>query len=128
SVEAGQKLATLESFDLKMELARLEGEQKQLELMLRNLEGRRVRDPEVESQIPATRERLADVIERLARRRDDVAKLVLSAPAAGYVLPPPSLPPPDRKGELRTWTGTPLEQRNLGAFLDVGTLFCLVGD
>ncbi len=50
------------------------------------------------------------------------------APRAGIVLPPPSHTRDVPQGQLPTWSDTPLERRNLGAFLQTGTPFCLIGD
>jgi hypothetical protein len=61
----------------------------------------------------------------------DQERLVLRAPRGGTVLPPPGQPrqPAEwRAKRLPSWEGTPLDAGNRGAFLDVGTLVCLVGD
>jgi putative peptide zinc metalloprotease protein len=85
-------------------------------------------DAEATAELPTAREALADLEARLAQRRADQERLVLRAPAAGTVLAPPrqTQRPPD--GELATWTGTPLEERNRGSFLERSTLVCQIGD
>ena len=37
-------------------------------------------------------------------------------------------PPDTPAGQLPTWSETPLEPHNLGAYLQTGTTFCLIGD
>ena len=44
------------------------------------------------------------------------------------MLPPEWQSEPRKADELSGWRGSPLEERNRGAKLEAGTLFCLVGD
>jgi putative peptide zinc metalloprotease protein len=54
---------------------------------------------------------------------------VLVAPRDGVVLPPAGVKrQEDRGGLLPTWSGNVLDERNLGALLQQGTVFCMVGD
>jgi putative peptide zinc metalloprotease protein len=80
------------------------------------------------SAIPAAEQALADVEERLRRREEEKLRLTLTAPVAGTVLPPRRRPATSVTGELPSWSGQPLDRANAGAFLETGTLFCLVGD
>jgi hypothetical protein len=43
------------------------------------------------------------------------------------VLPPPSVSADERDDKLTGWSGSPLDANNLGAYLDTGTMLCLVG-
>jgi putative peptide zinc metalloprotease protein len=72
---------------------------------------------------------LEDLESRLQQLRQDADRLVLRAPAAGTVIPPP-LPPDSfyHAGELTAARGTPLDTGSRGSHLDVGTLLCLVGE
>jgi putative peptide zinc metalloprotease protein len=129
SVEPGETLGQLESLQLQMQIEGLSGRCNQQRLHLENLQYRLLEDPSVGPQIPAAREALADMEERLRRRQRDQQQLTLTAPAAGTVLPPPEADGrPDSPGQLQTWSGNPLKQRNLGCHLTTGTLFCLVAD
>ena len=52
----------------------------------------------------------------------DRERLMIRAPVSGYFLPPPQIQPEDSDSStLGTWHGTPLESRNLGAFMQQGT-------
>jgi putative peptide zinc metalloprotease protein len=108
---------------------KLRAERRQLELQLRNLESRRAYDVEAQSQMPAVREELDDVSERLQQRLRDEQLLQLTAKTSGVVLPPPYRSRrPSERGEIGVWAGTPLEERNRRCYLETGTLFCLIGD
>ena len=126
---SGKLLARLSNPDLDLELADLEANFQRQEIYLENLKLQRVNDPAAADQIPLAEQTLADLLQRLNSRRRDLLRLELRAPVAGYVLAPPNRPAPSSKqNSLRTWCGNPLEPRNLGSFLEVGTLLCWVGD
>lgn len=127
-VIAGQELARLEEPKLRDDLIRLEGEAKQLRLRLEQLERRRINEPNVAAFIPTVREAVRDLEQQLAQRRGDAERLVLRASRAGTVLPPASRHGGTTSGALRTWTGTPLDERNRGCFLTAGTTVCLIGE
>ena len=111
-----------------MELAQLVGQRDRQVLHLKNLRGQQGSDPAAAAQIPTAEETLADLEARLAERRRDHQRLTLTAPQAGEVLPPHYRPPQTAPDALPTWSGTPLDPRNRGAYLETGTLVCLVGD
>jgi len=132
-VRKGQTLGQLENPDLEMDVTQLRGRAEVLRTQLESLKRRSahgthlgIRDPG--SEIPATEQALADVEQRLRKRLEEQQRLTLTAPIAGSILPPrrrPSMSGPD---ELEVWSGSPLDEGNLGAYLETGTLFCLVGD
>jgi len=128
-VAAGEELARLRNLALSVEVLELEGEVEREQARLDGLQARRAFDPDAALQIPASQEVLADLRGRLDQRREEVSRLVLRAPIAGTIIPPPELPKqPAESGQLPDWTGTPLQTRNLGSKLESGTLFCLIGD
>ena len=128
-VKAGDVVGRLINYEIRQELAELAGEQRQLDQRLRNLQSLRVNDAAAAALIPTTRQRLADVTERLRRRKRDAEELTLKATQAGTVLPPPAIPTPETKrGDLSSWSGTPLDRRNLGSSMATGTSLCLVGN
>ncbi|MBN1393768.1 MAG: HlyD family efflux transporter periplasmic adaptor subunit [Pirellulales bacterium] len=128
-VDAEQRLARLENIDLDVEVARIEGTIKGYEAQRRSLLRQSVRDRHAAAQLSQVRESLKTVREQLQRKQADQRRLVLTAPTAGTVLPPTLTPPHDQSEEtLPTWSGTPLEPKNIGAFLEQGALFCQVGD
>jgi putative peptide zinc metalloprotease protein len=111
-----------------MELTRLQGQRDRQALHIQNLRGQQGSDPVAAAQIPTAEEALADLETRLAERRRDLDRLALTAPQNGTVLPPHRQPRQTAPGDLPTWTNTPLDPRNRGAYLETGTVVCLVGD
>jgi len=122
-VKKGDVVARLKNHALERELEELIGERnakrKRLESLLR-----RQADPEAAAQIPTAEKSLWDAEERLAQRRRDVERLVIRAPAAGVVLPPPQKATEPKN---RTWVGTPLDEHNLGCHLQSGKVICVLG-
>ncbi|MBM4058265.1 MAG: HlyD family efflux transporter periplasmic adaptor subunit, partial [Planctomycetes bacterium] len=128
-VRKGAELARLANVDLDLEIADLEGKQRQYESRLKALERERFTDPAAGLEIGTVEESLTSIREQLARKLQDRRELVLVAPRDGVVLPPASVKPQgDRGGRLPPWSGSALDDRNLGAMFQEGTVFCLVGD
>ena len=127
-VKAGDTLARLENHEMDLEIAQLQGEFDTQTLHLRNLDAEQGTDPVAAAEIPTAQKALADVKQRLSRRLRRSQRLTLVAPRAGTVLPPRGQSPDTPPGQLATWSETPLEPYNLGAYLQTGTPFCLVGD
>lgn len=129
TVKANDTIATLDSAEVEIELARLTGEHELALRILDNLEKLRGQDEEAGPKIPAARAALADLSAQLADRRRDAERLTLKSPAAGIVIPAPDSPPRDAQHEtLPTWSGNLLDRQNRGARVEPGTLVCLVGD
>ena len=127
-VAAGHVLARLEDPELSRELTQLSGQRSQWERRLASLEARQAISTEAAVQIPATREALGDLERRWHERSQDVQRLTLTAPLAGVVLPPARVPETPDRQTLGNWSGTPLDERNVGSWLQTGTLLCQVGD
>ncbi len=129
SVVEGQPLAQLESTEVDLEVAKVEGSVRECEVKWKNLMQQSFRDRRATAQIPQVREALDALNAQLAEKRTDQQRLHLVAPAAGTVLPPPLTPHRDDPDErLASWSGTPLDTENLGAYLEPGVMFCQVGD
>jgi len=129
TVVAGEKLARLVNFDVELELAKLTDAVNQYRGKLAVLREQAPREPRALLEIPEIEAALRNVEEQLAARKADHQRLVLRAPRAGTVLPPPeTAPQPTAEGCLPTWSGTPFDPWNLGSYLEEGVLFCQVGD
>lgn len=133
AVREGQTLGQLKNAGLSMEITRLRGRQKLLRTQLDVLKRRSAHQThlgtrDAGSEIPATQQALADVEQRLQKRLEEHARLKLTSPTVGVVLPPRHRPSRLTPGRLETWSGSPLDEANRGAYLETGTLFCLVGD
>ena len=128
TVQSGQLLARLEDLELRLEVEKLRGQSGQLRLHLSHLKRQQVTDPSAVAEIPTVEEKLADIDDRLRQRSRDLEQLTLTAPAAGTVLPTSPRPASSSSLGLPTWSGTPLDERNMGCYLERGTLFCRIGD
>ena len=128
-VDKGQVLARLSNVDLDLEIADLAGQASQFRARLQSLERERFTDPAAGLEMGTVEESLASIEEQLEKKRTDREKLVLTAPAAGIVLPGDSLPNrDDPSGRLPEWHGLPLDEQNIGATFREGTTFCLIGE
>jgi putative peptide zinc metalloprotease protein len=134
TVQQGDLIARLANADLRLEIAQLEGERNTLQAQLNSLEQMQAtRAGEVVGQIAPLRERLASVEAQLRKKQTDLERLTILAPRDGVVIPPPRVPerPEMEETELSSWTGTPLDEKNLGATLTPEgqeSLLCQIGD
>ncbi|MCY2965874.1 MAG: hypothetical protein NT069_19970, partial [Planctomycetota bacterium] len=127
-VSAGDEIAVLQNRELSLEIDRLQSERERSRLRLENLRRRQGGDPLAAAEIPTTEESLAAVEARLERKLEDARRLVLRAPRNGVVLPPAEKQIPVDDDRLAGWSGTPLDSRNVGCHLEMGTLICEVGN
>jgi putative peptide zinc metalloprotease protein len=129
-VKKGDLLARLENMDLKIAQADLSSKRSQYDAQLRSLQRERHKDPQAGLEIPHIQDSLRAITEQLAEKERALAQLELRAPIDGWVIPPTPVPQPqtDDNERLPSWWGTPLEKRNIGAFLKPGMPFCQIGD
>lgn len=128
-VERGQPLARLSNVDVKIDVDRLVGRREETAVVITTLEKERFNDPLAASRLTLAQQSLAAYDRLLEKRHADIERLILRAPAAGIVLPPPEVPQEPRDdGRLASWAGTPLEKKNLGCTLPQGAMFCRIGD
>jgi putative peptide zinc metalloprotease protein len=128
-VTKDQPLAQLSNDEVDIAIAKLTGER---EAYIAQLEGlRRVsfEDRRASAQVEPVVEALASVNEQLTQAEDDRSKLRLVAPRDGTVLPPPLVENKSQGGtSLATWSGSPFDKHNRGAFLAPGTKLCQIGE
>jgi putative peptide zinc metalloprotease protein len=133
-VKKGDLIARLMNPDLQLQVAQREGERNTYQAQIDSLEQMRATNAgEVAGQLDVLRERLAGVEAELREMRADLERLTILAPRDGVVIPPPRVPerPEMDEVELPSWTGTPLDERNLGATLrpeGQESLLCQIGD
>jgi putative peptide zinc metalloprotease protein len=128
-VARGATIARLESGDVTLELARLDGEHRLQQMRVEHLERLRGVDPESNDQLPTARAARAESERRLADGRREAERLTLIAPVDGVVIPASRIDAEQATdGRLPTWSGSVLDQGNRGAQVKAGTLICLVGD
>jgi putative peptide zinc metalloprotease protein len=134
TVKKGDLIARLENIDLKLQIAQLEGERDTYRVQVESLEKMQFKKSgDAVAQIDVYRERLAGVEAQLREKEADLARLTILAPRDGVVIPPPRTPerPAEDDAELPSWTGTPLDEKNLGATLSPQgqqNLLCQIGD
>ncbi|MDQ3332278.1 MAG: hypothetical protein M3552_16780, partial [Planctomycetota bacterium] len=134
SVAAGEVVARdqivgrLDDAALESEVVQLESRVAELAAQIAVLESRRLADPALAAHIPATVQAAQAATLQLERRRKDLADLTLRSPRPGTILPPPIRTVTETDDDLSAWSGTPLDDWNLGCHLEPGTLYCLVGD
>jgi len=129
-VKTGDKLGQLTNVDLQLEIADIEAHIAQQEARLEILHHEQftLQNDAAGLEVPQIKESLVGLREQLAQKRKDEQRLALIAPASGTVLPAPEVPrDPANDGDLPRWSGSPLEQKNLGASL-TGSLYCQIGD
>ncbi len=130
-VKKGDLLAKLKNDDLRMRAAALEqtvlGFEKQLEVLHYQ---RNVRhNTEAAARIPELEEMLAASRIQYEEAEQEVAKLNVTAPADGIVMPAPiKQETPDPTGRLPQWSGSLLDRTNVGAYLQPNDELCWIGD
>ena len=133
-VEKGATLAKLNNLNIQLETVRLEGELAVLEEEITHLHFERNQSRgeaarRANNELLAAEERKSSAMERLTQQQEDLARLTLVAPRAGYVFPPPfKSGQATVEGLLPTWSGSPLQRKNTGAMLQTSELFCQIGD
>lgn len=127
-VSAGQVIAELRSEEMRLAEQRLAGAVRLAQLRLQQLQALRARDAEAQREIPTARAALTDAQRQLQEHRRERQRLVLKSPRDGVLLPPRRTPHEEETVRLASWSGTPLESVNRGAWLEAGTAIATVGD
>ena len=129
-VTAGQPIMQLKNPDLELEVLVSEGKWREADQMVRSLVAQRFVDPGAVMQEEVARE-MRDAARKLyEQKKQELDRLTITAPSAGTIIPPPSRPEKAAAapGRLRSWHGTPFDQKNLGAMLTPSDPICIVGD
>lgn len=129
-VSAGTVLARLKNLDAQLMIADLEGQEKQCQVEIGAMRVLATKDAQrALLRMEQLEETLYGVREQLAKHREELGRLEITAPVDGTVFPPPEVaPPPPDADELPAWHGTPLDSRNLGCTLREGDMLCQLGD
>jgi putative peptide zinc metalloprotease protein len=129
-VQAGDSLAKLENTDLDLQIEEIQAkiDEQEIEVEVLRQEQTKLRDVNAGNELPEVEKLLQSLKEQLAHLQEDHQHLQLVARSNGTVLPPPETPdkplPPD---QLRQWSGSPLDPKNVGAYM-ASVLFCQIGD
>ncbi|MEO2011669.1 MAG: biotin/lipoyl-binding protein, partial [Pirellulaceae bacterium] len=133
-VQAGQVLARIDSFDLRVVLIGLEGQISEQEAQLDTLHELQINATSraanlIRGQVGLAEQTLVSLVEQLKEKQDELKGLEIVAPIAGTVLPVPPRPssnPGD--GRLPEWSGSLLDPVNDRAAVVPTDLVCLIGD
>ena len=128
-VQKDQRIAILDNPDLRTEASIVRGQLEQTRSRLRSLETLRTVDANYGARIPTEQEHVEALENRLERLQKRINNLQLSSSRSGVVTAARDQQnTQSNQHELGTWAGSPLDPQNQNAFLEKGTLFCLVGD
>ena len=128
-VQQGEVLARMRNVELELNVAKLEGDLRELDAKLQVLQKQRRIDDTAGLSINQMLEQRLALIQVVGERRRELENLLVKAPVAGTVLPvvdKPDREPPD--GQLPSWSGGALSLRNRGAFLSASDRICQIGD
>ncbi|MDR0390859.1 MAG: biotin/lipoyl-binding protein [Planctomycetaceae bacterium] len=128
-VNKGDTLGVLENYELQNELISIEGKLRELYKELDTLRKLNLHGNDASLRILPLQESIAATEQVLSEKRRVFDNLRLSAGLSGVVVSPSwkpyQLPEDD---QLPEWYGSPLEEINIGATLESGTVFCAVGN
>lgn len=133
-VRAGEVVAQLVDPATELALAEQTARCREHQLRREQLLALRVLDDRAGEQLPTVEAALADAEAQLAEQRREAERLVLLAPRAGQVIAPPDRPrhtgrwDSAAESQLARWSGSPLATRNLGCWIESGTMLCAVAD
>lgn len=127
-VRKDEILAEFENPELEREIMTLEAERELLWIKLDNLRKLQGSGAETEA-IPTVEEQIADLEQQIAQRQREQASLVIVANKDGTMLPPPNRrQEPTDDLALMKWSGTLLDDKNVGAFCEASTLYGYLGN
>jgi putative peptide zinc metalloprotease protein len=127
-VSAGEVVARLADPDVELALARQEGEYQVRRVRYEQIQSLRVWDEDSGAEAPTAEAALADAEAQLDERRRQARQLVLTAPVDGVVVAPPEVHLEVEDGQLPAWSGSPLDVRNAGCWIEPGTVLCTVAN
>ncbi|MGC1275387.1 MAG: HlyD family efflux transporter periplasmic adaptor subunit [Planctomycetaceae bacterium] len=119
-VELGTVLAVLSNPEMEDELRQLEAER-----MTEAERGEAFAQARDEARQQQAEQRVIGLDKRIVETKQRLAELTITAPIAGIVIAPTEQQPSQESTTgttLPTWSGTPLDAENRGAFLEEGTV------
>jgi putative peptide zinc metalloprotease protein len=125
-IESGQPILSLKNDELEVQLARLQGNiqvsKSKYDALLRASHSIR-NDQAAADELELAYAELETARADLRQRQQDLEMLEIKAGQAGYLIPPTKIPrKKSESGALENWHGHPLEQRNIGGYLEQSTL------
>jgi putative peptide zinc metalloprotease protein len=126
SIAAGQPIARLDDVEVRLAHERLLAQRSDLSVRIQSIRQRAHTDDQALLELSQTEESLSALDNQIRRLEEDLAKLTIRAPQGGVVVPPPSKVANRERMQLVSWSGRPLDARNIGAYLEASTLICRV--
>lgn len=127
-VKEGDIVAELSDPQVSFALAEYTGDVAVKEAHFEQLNTLRAMESRVSLQLPTANAELIDAKSQLAQYRRRANELVVRSPVAGTIIAPPKFEGEQSLDKLRNWTGSPLESRNHGCWVEPGTVLCMVGN
>jgi len=128
-VRKGDVIARLTEPDFEMARVEQHGEREVRRVRYEQLHSMRAWNVEASELLPTAEAALADAESQLEQIRQREEELVVTAPAAGVVVAPPHVERGrEEESRLSRWSGSPLDERNLGSWIEPGTVLCMVAD
>ncbi len=128
-VQAGDVLARLVDGQSELAVARQQGEYEVRQVRYEQLGAMRAYNNRSSSELPTAYAAAQDAAAQLKQLQARAEELTIRAPSAGVIVAPPNVL--DNDGDsirLSVWTGSPLDPRNLGCWIEPGTLLCMVAE
>jgi putative peptide zinc metalloprotease protein len=127
-VQAGEIVAELRDPQVSVALAKHTGEVAVKQAHFQQLNTLRALESRISLQLPTAKAELTDAESQLSQYRRRADELVVCSPIAGTIIAPPNIEAEQTPDKLRSWSGSPLEVRNQGCWIEPGTVLCMVGD
>ncbi len=122
-VVEGQPILILASRKLKAQLASMQTQLDLAETHKHNVMQAMSFDQNAAKRFEEAKVAVKSAAANIYKRRKDVESLVVRAPVDGFFLAPPKIEQKKTdSGELGRWNGSPLDDKNIGAYLDQQTL------
>ncbi|HEX6960957.1 MAG TPA: HlyD family efflux transporter periplasmic adaptor subunit, partial [Lacipirellula sp.] len=126
-VKAGDVIAQLRNPELELALAEQQGAVREQRARLEQLRTLQATLPAALRMIPTAKAELADAEAQLAERQAMVQSLTIRAGIGGRLRAPPRRTLERQEARsLRPWNGEPLDERNLGAWIEPGTPLAVI--
>ena len=127
-VTEGDVIARLENPQLDIQLADLRGRQRISEVQLASLSRRSSVDESVETQKRTQEELIQSIRRQREKIEEEKERLTVKARRGGFIIKPVTRPAEDNSdGRLPGWYGTPLDDKNMGAYLTADDVICELG-
>jgi putative peptide zinc metalloprotease protein len=131
AVRENETIAELDSIDLRLRLAQVQGEYDLALKRYQVLQQQLNYDEQARSQMTTQVEIVQSKADLVAQVLDRISMLSIRAKADGVIIAPPSKPIPkqaEAEEQLPTWYGSPFDDQNEDAVFNDSDLLCMIGD